>query len=212
MQTFALEPGKYEGVDGIAWPGAVLDAGQLRAFWRDEGPVCFPLRALLHPPAQCLDLTRAELVAPFIGRGHPCSRVVRRDALDQLAVDRIARNDRQPGSCFQIKAELGSAIGGIGSVAGVALVGQYGPHIAIELDDARFGGAADRSQQQGDNGIAEAHVNVISIVVPGRRPSRETTVSAFCSHVIRMTLPLSSGKIRYGEIEGFDQPISHSRP
>src|SRR5271156_3287182 len=162
MQTFALEPGKYEGVDGIAWPGAVLDAGQLRAFWRDEGPVCFPLRTLLHPPAQCLDLTRAELVAPFIGRGHPCSRVVRCDALDQFARGRIARNDNRLSSIFLIKAEPGFALSRIGSVAGVTLVGQDGPHVAIELDDARFGGAADRSQQQSDNRKAESHGNVRS--------------------------------------------------
>src|SRR5580658_7177622 len=124
MQTFTLEPGEYEEVDGIAWPGAVLDAGQLRAFWRDEGPVCFPFRALLHPSAQCLDLTRAELVAPFIGRWHSDRWVVRCDALDQFARGRIARNDNRLGSIFLIKAELGFALSRIRSVAGVTLVGQ----------------------------------------------------------------------------------------
>jgi hypothetical protein len=170
MQTLALDPGKYEGVDGIAWPRAVLDAGQLRAFWRDEGPVCFPLRALLYPSAQRLDLTRAELVAALISRGHSDRWVVRCNALDQFARGRIARNDNRLGSIFLIKAELGFALSRIGSVAGVTLVGQDGPHIAIELDGARFGGAADRSHEQRDNGNAEPHGNLRSIVVPGRRP------------------------------------------
>src|SRR5271154_5640332 len=134
MQTFALEPGKYESVNRIVGPGAIFDGGQLRTLRRDEGPVCFPLRALLYPPAQCLDLTRAELVAALISRGHSNRWVVRCNALDQFASGRIARNDNRLGSIFLIEAELGFALSGIGSVAGVTLVRQDGPHIAIELD------------------------------------------------------------------------------
>ena len=201
MQTFSFEPGKHEGVDWIARPGTVLDAGQLRAFWRDEGPVCFPLRPLLYPSAQRLDLTRAELVAPLISRRHSDRWVVRCDALDQFARGRIARNDNRLGSIFLIKAELGFALSRIGSVAGVTLVGQDGPDIAIELDGARFGGAADRSQQQRDNGIAEPHVSVRSIVVRGRRPSGDDRFCLlFACHsydlAVRRSANLVGGKER----------------
>src|ERR1700681_2857859 len=105
MQTFALDPRKYESVNRIAGPGAILDGGQLRALRRDEGPVCLPLRALLYPSAQGLDLTRAELVAALISRGHSDRWVVRCNALDQFARGRIARNDNRIRSIFLIKAE-----------------------------------------------------------------------------------------------------------
>ena len=67
------------------------------------------------------------------------------DAGEQAALGGIAGDDDAVGSavgeqaCFGIEAEVGHAVLVVGTVTGEAVVGEDGPHVAIEID-LRAGG------------------------------------------------------------------------
>src|SRR5262249_10310062 len=83
-------------------------------------------------------------------RRHPAGRRVLEDALDELALVRLARDDGLGPERLlpAIEAQTGLAGGTVGTVATEAVRGEDGPHGAVELDRP---GAGSRGKPRGDS-------------------------------------------------------------
>src|SRR6185503_17702285 len=122
-----------------AQPGCVLHRGQFRAPPRHQRPVFLPLRPLLNPDFQRLDLSVCEL-PPGIDRWHTESFILCADTAVKLAARRVAGYNRaaavaeiRPCGLFEIKSELRLAVRFVRAVTGKAGVGQDGTDVSIEL-------------------------------------------------------------------------------
>ena len=110
-----------------------------------------PLRALLDPAAERLDLGRAQpgLAARDVRHAPELVRV--RDALEERARLGMAGDDghvaggqRTRRHLLQVKPQLFLAPIAVGTVAGVAVLGQDGAHVPVERD---AGGRARRARR-----------------------------------------------------------------
>src|SRR5262249_47781556 len=118
--------------------------GDLNPPRRYERPVLLPLRALLDPAADQVDLGGAVRPPGIRGR-HPHRRILGRNAADHLAAPRIARHDGEPsaqvalGDRFDVESQRGFAITLVRTVAGVTLVGKDGADVAVESHSSAAG-------------------------------------------------------------------------
>src|SRR4051812_12184002 len=89
--------GRYEGIDGVADPGLVLDRRQVRSLYRLKGPVAgpddrrreesiVPFQPLVDPGPQQADLFGVE---PFSLRGHDLPLDEASHQMDESAVGTV---------------------------------------------------------------------------------------------------------------------------
>jgi hypothetical protein len=158
LQPGRLQPGENEPVDLIAGESRLHDRGDRRPDRLDEGPVSLPLRPLFDPLLQDGDVARREL-PPRIDRRHLVVRISRRHPLDELALTGLGGDNRrllrplaeQPG--FGVQPQFGLALVGVGAVAGVTVLGQDRPDIAVEFNDGgdrSVGTKCDGMRQKAD--------------------------------------------------------------
>ena len=123
--------GADEMVDGIARPFFSGGGGfvQWRSLQRFERPMFLPLRTLSDPLPESCDLRGGKFFAA-LGRRHSFFEVNVGNAFEQFLQNR-------PGGLFSVKPQLGLASAAIGSVAGIAVRREDGPHIVIIRDCRR---------------------------------------------------------------------------
>ena len=110
-----------------------------------------PLRTLLDPAAERLDLRRAEAALSARDVGHPPLLVRVRDATEQLAPLGAARDDRDLArgkrrlrDLLAVEPQAPLTAVPVGPVAGVAVVGQDRSHVPVEGDERTVGPNAGR--------------------------------------------------------------------
>ncbi len=139
-ETFPLQAGEDEAVDGVARPGGVADRRRVGAGRRGKAPVRLPPGALLDPRAQGGDLLFGERLAVGVRRRHAHRGPLGRHALHDFAGRRVAGHDRDMGTARLAGAGLGVqpqtdlAGGFVGAVATEAAVGKNRAHVAREID------------------------------------------------------------------------------
>ena len=108
--------------------------------------MALPLRTLFDPTSNQADLAVRKLFAAHVGRRHPKTGIARSHTFVDLTLRRIARDDRLAAlaqldfrALFDVEPQFGLSIRGIGSVAGVTLVGKDGADIAVEFNRWFFG-------------------------------------------------------------------------
>ena len=137
-QSLAVEPLQHKRVHRIADPLRLADARRLAPLGRNEGPVLLPDGALGDPVADQADFALAQRYAGVDG-GHAQRLVLRGDAPHHLALAGIAGHDGEVaaqiclGAGLVIESQLALAIALVGAVAGIALVGENRPDVAIEF-------------------------------------------------------------------------------
>ena len=152
VQSLLLQSGQNEVINRRATPVRRLDRRQCGALWRDEGPVLLPGRPLFDPPFKNIDLLGRQL-AGELGGWHAFDIVGAGDPLKQLAVRQVGRDNRAaavmvgPGTRFGVQAQFRLALLLVGAVALKAVIGQDGPHIAVEFHQSRLGSARDSAHQ-----------------------------------------------------------------
>ena len=141
MQSLAFQARENESVDRIAYPLLVTHRGSCWPPWRNERPERLPAGALDDPTADPVDFGRFQGIAPGIGRRHADRGVRGSDPPHQFAALWIAGYDREAalaqvdaGAGFGVEPQFGFPFGGVGTVAGKALVGEDRAYVAIEFD------------------------------------------------------------------------------
>ena len=123
----------------------------------NEGPVFFPLRALLDPAPDRVDFFRRQPVLAGIRRRHADALIVGRNAVKDFARGRIPRPDREAASeidaraFFGVEAERTHPRRVVRSVADEAVVRKDGQDVAIEsnrIDRPRGGVKFTRETNQ----------------------------------------------------------------
>src|SRR5262249_62118556 len=115
-------PVEDEGVDAVAHPAGVLDPWRGQAARRKEGPVFLPLRPLLDPAPDQLDLLSGQLATGAGGR-HALGRALGGDAQGQFGLGRVAGNKRTvpaavaEGALLRVEAEVCLVFRPLGTVA-----------------------------------------------------------------------------------------------
>ena len=92
LQALLFETGQNEIVDWIFGPALVLNLGHRWSRWRNVRPVRFPLRTLVNPAAEEVNLLGGQVPARP-RRGHANGGVLRADPLVELALATLFRND-----------------------------------------------------------------------------------------------------------------------
>src|SRR5205807_6922348 len=125
-QALLLQTGEQEGIDGSA--DVDLAVAQLKDGWplrRLEGPVLAPLRPLVDPAPQRLDLLLRELLVG-LRRRHEGDVLAPEDAPDQFALGALAGHDDgaalAEGAVGGVEAEFRLAGPGVGAVTLEAIV------------------------------------------------------------------------------------------
>src|SRR4051812_24888238 len=124
-----IEPIEHEAIDRVTRPFLVLNGWQGGLSRGKKGPMLFPLRALLDPALEDLDLTRRDCLTRS-GRGHSFFWVRRGDAADEFTFFSRTANDGgrmvggADGSRFGIQPQVGFAGAFVRAVAAVAGVGK----------------------------------------------------------------------------------------
>src|SRR5262249_9711221 len=143
-EPFLLQPRKNEIVDRRLGPGDlsrdVAWPRNLRPLDLQIRPVTLPLGAFVDPGSQDFDFL---LLEPFSGLRRRHDFVVARacDAGDQLALAALARQDGVPagfqsrqGRLLSVQAQSGLTLALVRAMAGVAVLRQDGPHVAVVVD------------------------------------------------------------------------------
>lgn len=145
-EVFRGESGEDEGIDGINRASGLGYWGNDRPDGRDVGPVFAPSCALGDPAAQKVFLGGGERIIG-ISRRHDLLGVVTKNPGDEFAVVGAAGDDRDktgfaPGEGFDaaVQPQARFTGGGIGTVAGVALVRENGLNLATKINGLRAGG------------------------------------------------------------------------
>jgi hypothetical protein len=152
-QPFALEAGEHEAINRAARPRGRADEGRRRSSWGLEGPVFLIRGALGDPLAQRRDLSRREALVR-LRRRHSFLRIIRLDALHDLAFVRLSGNDRRVALAITNRArtlvepQSRFTFRGILPVALETVFREDGPDVAIELE---LGGRARRDQRRRNN-------------------------------------------------------------
>jgi len=152
-QALALEAREDEGVDAVAPPARVRHRGRLRVGDRLVGPVPTPGRAFLDPSPQHGHLVGRQLLAGR-GRRHVLVGIGAGDHLQQARLGRSA-GDHGPDAGFEalgcplglIEAQAGLALGFVGPMALVAMLGQDRADLAVEVDRSPCGFRPAHDQQ-----------------------------------------------------------------
>ena len=153
-QALGLEPPQHEAVDVVAGPLGVGDGRHDRPLGRDERPVRLPLRALVYPQAEGLDL---RLVEGLAAAGHPHPRVVGRDAVHEEARRRVSGDDGGAAvaaavgerTLGHVEPQAGLPRRLVGPVAREAVLREQGPHLAGEVDGAPGHRGRSRARRRG---------------------------------------------------------------
>ena len=140
-QALALEAGEDKAVDRVAEPVRVSDRGHRRSFRRHERPVGLPLRPLVDPEAQGLDLVVRER---FAAARHPLGGVRGRDAVEEEAAGGVAGHHDRPAEpravgerpVLDVEAEPALPAPLVRPVATEAVLGEERPDLAREVDHA----------------------------------------------------------------------------
>ena len=138
-EAFLFEPLQHEEIDFVSRPCTVADLGKRCAPGRDEGPVFLPFGALFDPPLNQVDFAGCQRAAGR-HRRHAPGRIGGGNPPDDFALRGIARHDGEAsaevlfGVRLDVEAQLRPPAGLVGTVAGVALVRQQWPDVAVELD------------------------------------------------------------------------------
>ena len=147
-ESFFLQSREGECVDRVR--SCVLGRRHLGAHGSDQRPVLLPLPALRDPRLQCLDLLRGER-AGELRRRHAVARVVRRDALNEFALGRLAGHDDRAVALLRagidIEAQVRLPLARVRAVARKAVVREDRPHVAVEVHLRRFGRRGRREKQ-----------------------------------------------------------------
>ena len=123
-----------EGIDGIIRSG---DLGDLLFSWGHERPMPLVFGALLNPALEDLPVGCGQLFVRLRGR-HDLILILLIDAGPQFALLQVAGNDGPDtvaigqGPFALVEPQLGLALLRILTMAGKAIVGEYGPHVPIE--------------------------------------------------------------------------------
>jgi hypothetical protein len=156
FQTGRIEAGKNEVVDFVVGPRLVGDRRQFGFDWRDEGPVFLVGRALLDPAAEYFFLFGLELVMR-VGRRHHFRFVIARDAAPQLALFRVAGDDRDGvvvefgvGGRRLVEPQVGLAGLGVEAVAFEAVFREDGADVAVEGELFIAGGCRGSGEKGGE--------------------------------------------------------------
>ncbi len=153
-QALGLETPQHEVVDVVARPLGVGDRGHGGALGGDERPVRLPLRALVDPQAEGLDL---GLVEGLAAAGHPHPRVVDRHAVHEQAGRRVSRDDGGAAVAAavgerplgHVEPQAGLARRLVGPVAREAVLREQRPHLAGEVDGAPGRRRRGRARRRG---------------------------------------------------------------
>src|SRR5437899_1188696 len=119
--------------DRVARPALALDQRKVRTPGRYIRPVRLPIRALLDPAADEIDLGVSQ-AEPGSGRRHATGFVRRADPLIERAPGAVAGNDDAQAALFGVDSQPHLPLLFVGSVAGEALVAKRGPDFAVEID------------------------------------------------------------------------------
>ena len=155
-EALSLETGEDEAVDRVARPVGVGDRRRVGTLRRHERPVRLPLRPLVDPQAERLDLVVRQRLGPA---GHPLGRIRGRDAVEQEALVGASGDDDGPAepralgerTVLDVEAQAALPARLVRPVATEALPGQDRPHLAREVDRAleNSGGVRRRSRLRG---------------------------------------------------------------
>ena len=118
---------EHKAINFVAYPAFPLHRRRRVTRRRHESPVCAPRSASLDPFAKNRDFAISQPVVAKVGGGHPARRVVARDAREDLA-------RRLPSLIFQIEPQVGLPLRGIGAMAGVAVLREKRPDVAIKIE------------------------------------------------------------------------------
>ena len=176
-----FQPGQNETVDAVGGPALVRDFRERRPFRANVGPVPAPGSPLANPAGQQVDLPARQFLAR-IDRRHPESFLLGGDSPDELALFRVSGDDGpmarvQPpqGGILEVEAQSGHALVLIGPVAGVAVVGEDGTNVAVEVERRAFLGSG-RLQGVGDKCRHEANE------YPGGAPEKQPASGSQAAH------------------------------
>src|SRR5262245_37408411 len=169
-------------VNGILGPGDVLDSGQFWSGWRNECPMAGPRRALINPLTNRFDLSAGQVPLGFHRRHVVVVFVRSADAAIQLALRALTgNNDRlaifeAKGSLPGVEPQLGFAGLFIRAMTRVAIVGEDGLDITVEIQGLAIGrsGAEQPRHGQGDCqaiAISSGHPPSIQRLSVGRKPN-----------------------------------------
>ncbi len=140
-QALGLQPGQHEMIDRVAGPRPVTHFRRWDARRQRVRPVALPLRPLRDPSAEERDLLRVQRL-PELRRRHDLVGIAGGDAADQLAVIDPGGDDRRAALAiaervfFPVEPQIGFPRLLVGPVAGVAVLGQDRPDLAVEVDGA----------------------------------------------------------------------------
>ena len=159
-----LERGEDEGVDRILDPGRLANCRDRRPPDRLISPVGLIPGTLGDPSLEQLFLDGRELLGRP-GRGHDLAGIVAQDSSDQLALLHVRRDDRAlgQGDLAEVESEVGLAVGLVGTVAKVAVLGQDRPDVAVELDRPARPGLSLECHEQGHQDGDRSGMNTVSI-------------------------------------------------
>ena len=137
------QPGRYEPVEWLA--RGIRVCRQLGFDGRDECPVRLVRRPFGDPAGEELHLRLGEPADLGLRRRHHAVGIGGDDAGDEFAGPRIPGHDR-PRAALQFRAGLLGDVepqarlplGGVGTMAGEAAVGQDRPDVAVERDPRRL--------------------------------------------------------------------------
>ena len=159
LQPLVLQTFEHKSVDRIAHPILFAHLRKRRLLRRNKRPVALPRRTLFNPAANQADLTIRQLVATHISRRHAQRGIIRSHTPVDFAVLRVACDygfaaiaQVDLRAVFRVKSQFAFTIRGIGAVAGVALVGEDGANVAVELDSAVVGSRTRQEQHAGKHG------------------------------------------------------------
>ena len=149
-QPVRFERGQHEAVDLAAGPAVGAGPRHRRPPRRDEGPMRFPLGALLNPAHEnrSFEIVESQM---RVRRGHHHLRVGAENAPDQLTTAGVAGHDGAParrqlakGDLAHIQAEAGLAHAVVGTVALEAPIREERLDVEVEVDDVGHAGDRDR--------------------------------------------------------------------
>ena len=128
LKFFLFQTRQHKRVNGIVdlrW--MIRDQRHRRMSGRDERPMLAPLRALIHPAFEGVDLLERE-AAVGIHRRHSVVQIGGRDAADQFTCDTLPWNDDRilgaERAFLRVETQLGFAPFLVRPVAVIALVGK----------------------------------------------------------------------------------------